>query len=204
MVEGNLVKCGKDRKKREERILDTGKTMFVLMGAFQGIRNARQKETVLAKPIGFVRERNASTIANDIRERLHEELTIEDMIGAGMMEELAGRMEQVINLHRLSREDMGRLIRSKVREVADEMTVEIRITDEAMNEFLEEGNTNLGIRRIVNGLRTTVGEALSKVYFEEGFRREDCVVMIDGVGKAFAEEREAGREPDWQPAIARR
>lgn len=173
IIEGS--RYDKTKRGQPKRIIDTGKTMFVLMGAFQAIRSSRQKKRPDKRTIGFGTAYEKST---DDADRFYDDISINDMIEYGMLEELAGRMEQVINLHRLSEEDMKYLIREKARLVSEETGVAIELDDGAVNSFLDIAYTNLGVRNVTNRIRGLVCEAVSTVYYNEDFDPSSCTVWI--------------------------
>ena len=184
IIEGSVHAVKKRGK--PDRSIDTGKTMFVLMGAFQSIRDSRQKKQAPAAHIGFG-SRSGCTCRPDSAECFYSDVTLDDMISFGMLEELAGRMMQVINLHRLSEEDMRMLIEDKARLISKETGFSIELAPEAVDAFLAVSYTNLGIRSIVNRIRTLVCEAVSRVYFDSGFDRSSYYVKIFSLDKASAQ-----------------
>ena len=87
---------------------DTGKTMFVFMGAFQELRSSRQQKAGNTHTLGFTAR---TTPPEDTADVFYSPITIDDIIESGMQEELAGRIQQIINFTRLSDESMLALIR---------------------------------------------------------------------------------------------
>lgn len=173
LVEGSIHEVKKLR--RVVQTIDTNKTMFVFMGAFQTIRDSRQKNSAEKRRLGFGTDHETKS---DHTDRFYDDITIDDMIEFGMLEELAGRMEQVINLHRLSEKDMCRLISEKARLVAEETGITIELDEDAVTSFLDVAYTNLGIRGVTNSIKRLVCEKLTNVYFADDFDRSKCIVWI--------------------------
>lgn len=173
IIEGSLY----DRTRRgyPKRTIDTGKTMFVLMGAFQTIRCARQKKRLHDRSIGFG---SARKVHSDNNTRFYDDVSLDDMIECGMIEELAGRIEQVINLHRLSEKDMKDLIREKARLVSNDVGVAVEFDDNAVDSFLDIAYTNLGVRSVTNRIKKLVCEAISTVYYDDDFDKSEAMVLI--------------------------
>ncbi|MCR5021806.1 AAA family ATPase [Ruminococcus sp.] len=173
LVEGSIHE--KKKLRSITQTIDTNKTMFVFMGAFQSIRDNRQKKSTDNCRLGFCANHETK---DEYADGFYDDITIDDMIEFGMLEELAGRMEQVINLHRLSENDMRRLITEKVRLVAEETGITIELDEGAVTAFLDVAYTNLGIRSVTNRIKRLVCEKLSSVYFLEDFDRSKCIVWI--------------------------
>lgn len=180
-VEGTEVKCEVDS---DTYTIDTGKTMFVLMGAFQNVRDRRQDKKETHTSIGFCSEIKKTERTNQVDNCFYEDITLEDMIEAGMLEELAGRMQKVINLHKLSEEDMKCLLSKKTILLSKELGVEIILTPQAKEEFMKICYSSLGIRRPVNCIHTLVDNVLAERYFDNGFDKKQCKVVINSTQEA--------------------
>ena len=183
IIEGSVY--DKTKRGQPRRIIDTGKTMFVLMGAFQSIRSNRQKKYADRHTIGFGTVCENSAVKT---ESIYDNIDIDDMIEYGMIEELAGRIELVINLHRLSKNDMKKLIHEKVRLVSEDMGVAIELDDFAAEEFLDIAYTNLGVRSVINRIRKLVCEAVSKVYYDKDIEPDDITVYISSAEDAYTQQ----------------
>lgn len=180
IIEGS--RFDKSDNKNTNRIIDTGRTMFVFMGAFQSIRNNRQKKKNETNTIGF------GTVCykdNDSSERFYDDVSINDMIEFGMLEELAGRIEQVINLHRLSEKDMKYLIYEKAQLISEEKGITIEFEGDAVESFLDIAYTNLGIRNVTNCIKKLVCETVSSVYYEKDIDISNCTVLISSPDSAI-------------------
>ena len=127
---------------------DSSKTMFVFLGAFQYLRDRKQKESKQLKS-GF--RKGSGQV--DESEAFYEDIELNDMIEQGMLEELAGRITSVINFHKISERQMRNIIRDKAKQIGDEIGFAIRITDKGLKELMEIAYTNLGVRKPMNVIR---------------------------------------------------
>lgn len=171
----------------EDVPFDTSKTMFVLLGSFQQLRDDKQKKSLAKGRIGFgddYGEKDEEEVAADA---MYDALSIDDMIGFGMQEEIAGRITYVINFHKLSEDDMRNLIRKKAHEISETMNVRIYITEEAVEDFLKISFGNLGVRAPMNQIKKLVQEKIAEVFFEDGFDETKQRIVIDSADKAHAE-----------------
>lgn len=184
-VQANLLTMIEGKKFVDDDMpdFDSGLTMFVFIGAFQELRNRKKKIIKNNGSIGF--ETNFDkAVKNEISSYFQDELTLQEMIEFGLMEELAGRMVQVINFHRLSEKDMLTLIKCKVKEIAKAMDVNIEITKQAANEFLSISFGDLGVRCPMNKIRELTQNKISEVFFENGFNPATNKVVIDSLHSA--------------------
>ena len=162
--------------------IDTSNTMFVLMGAFQTLRDKKQENAEALREI-FKDDYDGD-------DDLFSDIKLEDMIPFGLIEELAGRLSMVVNFHRLSEEDMQRLIVDKAQTVGEEYGASIRLTPKCAKELAELGYGNLGIRTPINKLRELAVGALAERSFEGGFDPEHEEIVV--IGKSRAEIRSKG------------
>lgn len=156
---------------RKELTVDTSKTMFVFLGAYQNIRDIKTGRNE-KKHIGF------NAIQQEMQNDDFYDVTIEDMIEYGLTEQLAGRISTVINFHRLSEENMINVIRAKVTEIGSKENIKVGITNSALNEFLKIAYTPTGIRNIINHINGLIGVALEKYIFEECFDPQKDRILI--------------------------
>lgn len=165
-------------------------TMFVFMGAFQELRTRKKKEksqNEKNRRIGFTSMPDSSDKCEALEEGLSEfqdGLTLHEMIDFGLMEELAGRIVQVINFHRLSEKDMLKLIKCKVKEISKAMDVNIEITKQAANEFLSISFGDMGVRCPMNKIKELTQNKIAEVFFENGFDPATNKVVIDSLHSA--------------------
>lgn len=173
-----------------EEDFDSNHTMFVLMGAFQSIRQQKQKKQ-LPGFMGFDSEPKNAGQKDDIDrvdDCFYEDLSLQDMIDFGMSEELAGRLVQVVNFHRLSDDAMLQLIRYKTQEISKDMGITIQMTEEAENAFLDISFGSLGIRRPMNMIKELVQNTVADIFFEGKFDIDHDRVIIDSTDSAHIEQ----------------
>ncbi len=174
--------------KSQTRIFDSSKTMFVLMGAFQDIRNAKQEKETKTSTLGFCSSHEKLNTSSKASDSFYEDLELQDLIDSGMQEELAGRLVQIVNFHKLSDDDMLKLIKYKVNEIASALRVNIEISDTAAEEFLTISFGSLGIRRPMNAIRELAQNTVAEVFFDGGFDPKLNKVIIDSLHTAHIEK----------------
>ena len=167
-----------------EKGVDTSNTMFVLMGAFQSIRDKKQKNGEAMRRI----------FADDDelegpQDCFYDDITVKDMIEQGMLEELAGRISISVNFHKLSEDDMRRLIRSKAEQISRERGIRIKLTDKAVDALMTVANTNLGVRAPMNLMTELAFETLARHSIDGSFDRSRDMIVIEGKAKARIEKR---------------
>lgn len=188
LIEGTELKVDVGDEKKD---FNSNYTMFVLMGAFQSVRQQKQKKQT-AKPLGFTASCEAERHEDDIdrvADCFYEDLTLQDMIDYGMGEELAGRMVQVVNFHKLSEDAMLELIRYKVGEISNDMGIDIGMPEDTLRAFLDISFGSLGARRPLNRIRELVQNTVAEVFFEGRFDSDRDRVVIDSLDSAHIERR---------------
>ncbi len=187
LIEGSELKIELDD---EQKDFNSNHTMFVLMGTFQSIRQQKQKRQS-SSPVGFCSEYKKADLRDDIDQvddSFFGDLSLQDMIDYGMREELAGRMVQVVNFHRLSREDMLKLIKYKTAEISEEIGINIEMTEDAAKDFLDISFGSLGVRRPMNIIRELVQNAVAEVFFDGKFDINRDKVIIDSTDTVHIEQ----------------
>ena len=169
--------------------MDTSNTMFVFMGSFQEVRDAKQKES---KGLNEVYMLPSDTDTPE--ESFYADLSIEDMIRYGMLEELAGRLTMVINFHKLSQEDMRSIISKKAAMIGTERGIKLELTERAEDELMDIAYTNLGVRTPMNVITSLVFEALADR--GSSFDADREVIVIDGVERVSIKAREKYTVPE--------
>lgn len=165
-----------------DRKFDTGKTMFVFMGAFQDLRISRQKKACNTHTLGFAAPAIRPEEETDM---FYSPITIDDIIEAGMQPELAGRIQQIVNFGRMSDESMLTLIRSKCSEIEHELNVKIRLTEQAEQELLALSFGNLGVRKPLNKIRELVLNTVSVRFFDEDMSDKSICVTVEGLDQVI-------------------
>lgn len=179
MIEGIKLKVDMDD---DEEPFDSNLTMFVLMGAFQ---DARHKKSRQKNSLGFLSDpdTNRNTTEKTV-DSFYDDLTMQDIIDFGMQEELAGRLVQVINFHKLSKKAMRKLIRCKVNEISNEIGIGIEITKAAESALLDIAFGSLGVRRPMNLIKELAQNTVAEVFFEKGFDSSNEKVVIESLNHA--------------------
>lgn len=181
LVEGTqlMVDTDDDSKKA----FDSNKTMFIFMGAFQSVRNNKQEKNKAAS-LGFCANFDEISSVDKASDDFYEDLTMQDLIDFGMLEELAGRMVQLVNFRRLTEESMRKLINCKVQEISGEMGFAIEISEQAMEELVAISFGSLGVRRPMNMIKELASGAVAEEFFEGGFNRSRDKVIIKTLDSA--------------------
>ncbi len=159
--------------------IDSSKTMFVFLGAFQYLRDSKQKEVRTLKS-GF--RTDGDPISSS--EVFYDNLTLDDMIEQGMIEELAGRITSVINFHRIDERQMKNIIRDKAKQIGDEMGYRIRITDKGLKELMQIAYTNLGVRKPMNVIRELAIGVIAHQTIFGAADKGGSEIVISGLEKA--------------------
>lgn len=188
LIEGNTMSTEVDDK---SYMFDSSKTMFVMMGSFQSVRQEKiEKVNKQSKKLGFFSDNSGISPQQNERDEFFADITLEDMIDFGMQEELAGRLSQVVNFHKISKEDMSRLILIKAKEISKEIGVEIELTAKAQQDFLEVSYTNLGVRRPMNLIRELAQNAIAQIFFEKDIDLETTKIVITSAESAHVKSME--------------
>ena len=194
-VQGNLLTMLEGEESTVELDSDTveydsGKTMFVLMGAFQSLRDEKQEAAdKKSRSFGFTPH---PVDEADLSETFYEPLSMEDVIAFGMQEELAGRLTQIINFRRLSREDMRLLLRDKAKIISRELGCTIELSEAGEEWLLSISFGNLGIRQPMNKIREQAQNAIAEVFFDSGFDPETSILRIEDAGTVRIISRTSG------------
>lgn len=178
-----------------EQMIDTNKTMFVLMGAFQNIRSKKRHEAKQNERLFKAKDSEKSQKA------LYSDITIDDMIEEGMLEELAGRITSVVNMDIIPKNVMRKLLAEKAEQIAEEFGISIEITEAGMEALTGISYTNLGVRTPVSRIRSEVVRLLSTVYFTEAYDSRNVTVLFNGLDDVFIIKTDSSgmKLPDWIP-----
>lgn len=177
LIEGKEEAVGKKK-------IDTSKTMFVFLGAFQYIRDDKIRKNGKAEIRGIGFNVTEKTSTKNTTETLYEPLTIDDLIKYGLTEQLAGRISRVVNFRQIKSEEMRKLIKCKVTEISRKEKIKISITEKAVDEFMNIAYTNMGIRAIINRINELVYDAITESYFSVPVDKESSVIIISSVNEA--------------------
>ncbi len=191
-VQANLLTIIEGSKNAADSNVDTRRTMFVFLGAFQDLRDRKFKEAKMISE--FFENDEAMPQASD---EFYSDVSIEDMIEEGLIEELAGRMTSVVNFHKIEEKQMKKIIAAKAEAVSKEIGCPVRITRSAINELMTIAYSNLGVRKPVSKIKELALNALAN-HVISGLDKNDVTVVICGLEKARLERRreKAGRAKD--------
>lgn len=183
-TQANLLTLVEGRETKVEDsniIVDTSKTMFVFMGAFQSLRDKKDEEKKTVSKLGFGFDNGEN---NEQDKDFYSDITIDEIVEYGMLEELAGRVLRVVNFHRLSEKDMRRLLVQKTRLISGELNVEIELSDKAIDSFIDISYSHFGIRNQMNRIRSLAIDKLSEYYFDKGFDKQNYKIIIKSTDEA--------------------
>lgn len=191
-VQANLLTIIEGSKNAADSNVDTRRTMFVFLGAFQDLRDRKFKEAKMISE--FFENDEAMPQASD---EFYSDVSIEDMIEEGLIEELAGRMTSVVNFHKIEEKQMKKIIAAKAEAVSKEIGCPVRITRSAINELMTIAYSNLGVRKPVSKIKELALNALAN-HVISGLDKNDVTVVICGLEKARLERRreKAGKTGD--------
>lgn len=154
MLEGTIIAGEMDSRAR----VDTSKVLFILMGSFQEVRDRRCETR--SSCVGF----GTRVPSEEVRD-FSDDVTLDDMIEAGMLEEIAGRVSRVINFRPIGRAEMRLLLQDKAQKLGAERNAEIILTERAIEELLPLCYTRLGIRKPVNLISELADDAIAEAAF---------------------------------------
>ena len=206
----NLLGGGVCLGKTDGRELYSEETMFVLLGAFSDLRNDRREEEGWTSSnlthfrrrckIGFDSDNSGSEDGAEKREMSHfAPITREDIIRYGACEELVGRLHHVFNLQPLGEETVAELVGDYVEEVAKEYNVSVRITPNAVNEYVDISYGPTGLRytrsEIMDAVNTAVSEHMISAPEKEV--KEYLILGLNKI-KTIPSRRRSKKKPDSQ------
>lgn len=162
---------------------NTNNTMFVFMGAFQNIRNKKSSQKKCS--MGF----NSNLSLDDVSEEtvFYNDITIQDMLNYGMIDEFAGRISQVINFHKIEKKDMEMLIKSKIENLEEKFGVYINIYPKAIEELIDLAYGRLGIRAVLNKLTEIIIELNSEIMLNGNINPEYDYICINSLDYYYIE-----------------
>ena len=167
MLEGTIIAGEMDSRAR----VDTSKVLFILMGSFQEVRDRRCEAR--SSCVGF----GTRAPREEVRD-FSDDVTLDDMIEAGMLEEIAGRVSRVINFRPIGRGEMRLLLQDKAEKLGAERNAEIVLTRRAIEELLPMCYTRLGIRKPMNLIRELADDALTEAAFSGQLDENGINVVI--------------------------
>lgn len=154
MIEGSEILI---ESEFEDVIIDTSNLLFIAGGAFEDLQNKKCKQTV-----GF-----NSSICSLSQNNNEKTITIEDLLKYGLRTELAGRFQGLVQLHKLTKQELEILTRKILKEYEDLLGIHIKLSDKLLKEkFIEN---KLGCRYI----RYELNKWMKNIIFEELSNKKD-------------------------------
>lgn len=184
MVEGSVV------ENSDGEPFDTSNTMFIFMGAFQTLRDEKRLYGEMLDEANIL----DGAVGKTGDDKFYDDITINEMVSFGMIEELAGRLRMVVNFKKPSEDSMRHIIRSKCDQIAAEQRCMVSITEGAVEEFLLTAYTNLGIRSIINKLSDMVIRKLADSLEYGDIDRNRDILVIEGADKISVRKKRGRRE----------
>ncbi len=175
-VQGNLLSLieGLPTKNSDDEVFDASNTLFIFMGSFQEARVLRKKQDDLINSIY-----NSFDEKTELTEGIHKDITLNDMIEVGMINEFAGRIKSIINFHKLDEESMRKIVRQKCGMVSTDCGCRIEMTPKAEDEFYNLANSDHGVRDVINTLYDIVIRKLSELASAPDFNIKDINLVIE-------------------------
>ena len=162
LIEGKIV----DYKYKES--IDTSKTLFIGMGAFDMVREKKKNPE---KHVGF-------GAVNSAGEDHYCDITREDMLELGGACELLGRFSTVINYHRLSEDTVDKLIDRFVRDEINNTGWRIELTENMRQDLHNASNGKYGCRALKSIIHNAAltGALLA---CDDDIELDRCCIRID-------------------------
>lgn len=174
LIEGKKVKIPNSASENTgfPFVVDTSNILFCFGGAFNGLQEIVAKKLGLtSKSIGF-RSENGDDYENQIKtyeiyQKASHDVLAESLIEFGLSTELVGRIQTIVPLLPLSKEQMlsclleledSPIIKNKL--LFAESNVEINFTDDFYDAVIEKAiNTGTGTRALNSIVKTSISEA---------------------------------------------
>lgn len=154
MLEGTYINCESDNVKYQ---VDTSHISFVLLGAFS---NKAQEiaEKDKGSSIGF-------GATGEAAKPYDKALSVEDIIQFGVMPELMGRIQNIVNLSPMQQSDYIELLNmdafGPLERLSRDYGVNLSISDETRRKIAQSAYENgLGVRGMENQIRNMIDESL--------------------------------------------
>lgn len=145
----------------EDVIIDTSNLLFIAGGAFEDLQNKKIKQAV-----GF-----NSSIDSQCENNNEKTITIDDLLKYGLRTELAGRFQALIQLHKLTKQELEILTKKILKEYENLLGISIKLSDKLLKEkFIEN---KLGCRYI----RYELNKWMKDIIFEELSNKKDYQLL---------------------------
>jgi ATP-dependent Clp protease ATP-binding subunit ClpX len=160
-AEVDVATAGGRKHPQGERVrIDTSNILFICGGAFESLTMTKDtKHTV-----GFMSEEIDSNNSSD------REVTAKELQKQGMIPELIGRLEVIVKLDELSKEDLKRVLVEPKDSIIKQYTdlveldgVELKVNDDVLDYIANKAYDNgTGAR----GLKSVIEETMTNIMFE--------------------------------------
>ncbi|MBR4632270.1 MAG: AAA family ATPase [Elusimicrobia bacterium] len=152
----------------DNREYDISNVMFILGGAFSGLEKIieKRKKTNKGKSIGFFKD----NIVEQDNLNILQQVTTEDLIEYGFLQEFIGRLPNKVILNALTKQDLIKILTksqnnviTQYKQVFTEAGINLNILDETIEYVAEQAiKNNTGAR----GLKSILSSILNKILFE--------------------------------------
>ncbi len=151
------------------REYDISNIMFILGGAFSGLKNIIEQRinTKKEKKIGFFKD---DFTENNINTNILQQTTTEDLIEYGFMHEFIGRLSNKVILNPLSKQDLINILTlsqnnviSQYKQIFKEAGIKLDVLDETIEYVAEKAIQNSTGAR---GLKSILSNVLNKTLFD--------------------------------------
>lgn len=152
----------------DNREYDISNVMFILGGAFSGLEKIieKRKKTNKGKSIGFFKD----NIVEQDNLNILQQVTTEDLIEYGFLQEFIGRLPNKVILNALTKQDLIKILTesqnniiSQYKQVFTEAGIKLEILEETIEYVAEQAiKNNTGAR----GLKSILSGILNKILFE--------------------------------------
>lgn len=181
IIEGTIVKVPFGDRFEEETIdFDTENLTILFLGAFSGLEKIRDKR-LNKKPLGF-----SSSVENVEKSTEKSKFLKQDLVAYGMPEEFVGRIDTIIEMNKLTKEDLALILKKSKLSIFRKYQNELRkkgvslIYDEKLFELIAEESLALdtGARELSNTVNR-IFENISYDIFSNKKNYTKCKLSLD-------------------------
>lgn len=177
-------------QRENNKVVNCGKILFILGGSFEkgdgsnGIElmvKNRLKKNNTSRPIGFARDyEEPSKDKVNVSKDLRSQITKEDIVKFGILPEVMGRVNSLINLRPLEKKDMVGILKledgdiSKFKQLFELEGIKLTITDSFYDKIIDSIEISTGARQ----LSSRVLEEMREVLFNLEQYRETKEIIL--------------------------
>lgn len=147
--------------------------------------NLGAKEIAIEKPIGFSWGPEEKEFSDSGNEQSHLDMKSKVMndLKKSFRPELINRIDEIIVFHRLSREEVGKIIDlmlQSLRERLAEKSITLTLTDPAKQFILDQGyDKTMGARPLRRAIQKYIEDPLSEIILDQGDKDEVRIAIAD-------------------------